>query len=93
MAMNFPNIGDWVSFYSQKDKTILTGFMLYFVSKNACVVYVPYRGRYGVLIVNLIVEEPSLSQEDIPALIDLALDTRDEVWFHDLTNRVPRERN
>lgn len=33
----------------------------------------------------------SINEDDLPALINLALDTKDEEWFRELTAQLPEE--
>lgn len=65
---------------------MLFGFIIAKIprSKNY-VIYVPEkRHLYYGSTPNFIVEEPLLLREDILALIDLALDLKDEIWFREL---------
>ncbi|MCF8564224.1 IDEAL domain-containing protein [Alicyclobacillus tolerans] len=83
-----PRISEWVSFYSPTDHVTLTGFILFYSNKTVCIVHVPHRGIYKVSVFMMTVLEPSLQPSDLSALVDLALDTKDEQWFHELASQL-----
>jgi hypothetical protein len=93
MAVIFPKIGDWVSFYSVEDAKTLIGYIVEVSIPNRTVlVRVPVTQHdYHVPIEDVSLEEATLEPEDIRALIDLALDLRDEDWFRDLINGIDHE--
>lgn len=48
------------------------------------------RSYYGSLS-SFMIEEPMLLHEDILALIDVALDLKDEAWFKELTQELLKD--
>jgi hypothetical protein len=90
MEVVFPTIGDWVSFYSTEDAKVLTGYIVNVsVLTRTVLVRVPATRRdYHIPIEDVSLEDPTLEPEDIRALVDLALDLRDEDWFRDLMNGI-----
>jgi hypothetical protein len=94
MTVIFPKIGDWVSFYSAEDAKSLTGYVVDVSIRNrTLLVRVPATQHdYHIPVEDVSLEEdPTLEPEDIHALIDLALDLRDEDWFRDLINGIDHE--
>lgn len=90
MSYISPRIGDWVSFYSSNDKRYLSGFIVNkILGSQNYVIFVPVKNRqyYGSES-SFTVEEPVLLREDVLALIDLALDLKDENWFMELIKRL-----
>lgn len=76
-----------MSFYSANDRRLLLGFIVGKISgSQKYVVFVPLKKHqfYGS-VSSFTVEEPVLLREDILALIDVALDLKDEDWFKELT--------
>lgn len=87
-----PRIGDWVSFYSVNDSRLLFGFIVENISRSQkYVIFVPVKKHlfYGSAS-SFTVEEPVLLHEDILALIDVALDLKDEGWFKELTQGLSK---
>ena len=85
-----PQIGDWVSFYSSNDQRTLFGFIVNKISgSHNYVIFVPIKKhQYYGSVSSFKVEDAVLLPEDILALIDLALDLKDKIWFKELTESI-----
>lgn len=92
MATKTLTCGDWVEFVPLTTDGTLTGYILDLPSgTNVCRVYVPSRSCvFTVRREQLGVPSNSLRLVDIPALIDLSLDSQDENWFEQLVSYKPQ---
>ncbi len=93
MATHTWTCGDWVEFVPLAAQDVLTGYILDLpTDTNVCKVYVPSQRKVFIVRREQLDASPQmLHLADIPALIDLSLDLRDEIWFEQLVSFEPHQ--